>query len=190
MSPSLPRGAILLRFTHNRAASSSALTAFESKPRPATSTSTRSPGFNQIGESSLAPARPTRERHDRSRIILCLRGRRRMDERPGTDFRALLDRNFDQAWAIERQSLLKRPSQRIRRSGAERREPEALRHFDKVRIDQLGTDQPPAVSLLLIATDIAVGIIVEDNAHDIDAMLYRGRHFLRAEQKSAIAGDR
>ena len=44
--------------------------------------------------------------------------------------------------------------------------------------------------LLLVAPDIAVGIIVEDDRHDIDAMLHGGRQFSTGEQKAPIASQR
>src|SRR6266581_4007506 len=112
-----------------------------------------------------------------------------MDEWPRAGLRSLLDGDLDQTWRPEIERLGEAPLQGFRRSSPIAFHSERFRQLYKIRVGQIRADKAALIGLLLIAQNVAVGGVVEDNRNHVDAMMDGCRHFLQAEQKAAVAGD-
>ena len=54
---------------------------------------------------------------------------------------------------------------------------------------QFGPDRPAGEPVFLVAQDVAVGVIVENDDHCVDSVLDRGSQLLGVEQKAAVPGQ-
>src|SRR5262245_44560393 len=94
---------------------------------------------------------------------------RQLDELPGR--RRLADRHLDQHRPCLFQPAAQRLAQLGRRVGAQAHGAEALRQAHEIGVAEVAGYQPTAIEVLLHAPDVAVAIVVEDDADDRDAEL-------------------
>src|SRR5439155_21743755 len=101
------------------------------------------------------------------------------------------DGNLDQARAIATlEGAPKRGAQPLRGSGAFGRGAEAFRKPNEIRIAQIAGDDPVSEPLLLVAPHVAVGIVVENDGNQGDAMVDGGCHLGGREKESAVTEER
>src|ERR1017187_5935767 len=110
-----------------------------------------------------------------------------MKERPRGGLTAWLTGYLDNDRCVDIQRALELHLERSRGRGAQAHCPEAFPQLDEIRIGQLRPEKAAAVLFKLVAPHIAIAAVVEHDTDEIDPVLNRGREFLHAKQKSAIA---